>query len=141
MSNAGCIRSRSDSEPTRMPTTISDMGDVATELHAGEIYACCGVICGSARSGDRVAERGDVEDASAVRDEPPVVQRRAGIEDERARGLGVGDALDWRAGVAALRVVATGEHDRDGSLLRNGKRHAGKAAGCGGGERLEQVAL
>src|SRR5207247_5899119 len=113
-SSASCMRSRSDSEPTRMPTTISDMGDVATEPHAGEIYVCCGVICGSTRIGDRVAERGDVENASTVRDEPPVVQRRAGMEDERARGLGVGDALDWRADVAALRILASGEHRRDG---------------------------
>src|SRR4051812_13443719 len=102
------MRSRSDSEPTRIPTRVrssaSDTGDVATESHAGEMYAGHRVVCGSTRVRDRVAERCDIEDPAAVRDETPVVQRRSGVEDDRARGLGVRDALDRRAGVAALRI-------------------------------------
>src|SRR3989454_7255684 len=105
-SSAACMRSRSDSEPTRTPTWISDIGDVAAESHAGEMYARRSVVCGGTCGGDRLAERGHVEDPAAVRDEASVVQRRAGMEDECARGLGVRDAFDRRAGVAALRVVA-----------------------------------
>ena len=46
------------------------------------------------------------EDPPAVRDQPVAVQRRAGVEDERARRLGVLDPLDRRAAVGALGVVA-----------------------------------
>src|SRR3954452_22454947 len=91
-SNAPCIRSRSDSEPTRMPTTVSGMGDVATELHSGEIYACGGVVCGGPRLDDGCTERGDVEDATAVRHEAAVVERGARMEDEGTGGLRVGDS-------------------------------------------------
>src|SRR5437762_9364562 len=114
------MRSRSDSEPTRMPTTGSGIGDVPAKSHAGEIYAYCRVVGGAARVRERVAERRDVEDAAAVRDEPPVVQCRAGVEDERPRLFRRGDAVDWRAGVPALRVVAAGEHDRDRRTLGHG---------------------
>ena len=41
---------------------------------------------------ERRSRRGDVEEPPAVRDELPVVQRRPGVEDERARRLGLVDA-------------------------------------------------
>src|SRR5258708_34624044 len=99
------MRSRSDSEPTRIPTTGSDMGDIPAELHAGEIYVRGGVVCGSPRVGERVSERGDVQDAAAVRHDATVVECRPGVEDERAGCLGLLDPLDRRPRVAALRVV------------------------------------
>src|SRR4029079_17911890 len=105
------MRSRSDSEPTRMPTTVSDMRYVATELHAGEIYARRRVVCGGSRVGDRVAQGGDVEDASAVRHEPALVERRAGVEDERARRLGGGDPVDRRPAVAPCGIAGAREDD------------------------------
>ena len=77
---------------TRTPRTKS-MRDAAS-------YAAARAV------GERVAERGDVEDAAAVRHEPAVAQRRARVEDERAGCLRVGDPVDRRARVAALRVVA-----------------------------------
>src|SRR5579864_5473530 len=101
------MRSRSDSEPTRMPTTASGTGsDVAAELHVGEIYVRCGRIRGGTCGRNGVAESGDAEDPAAVGDEPAVSECGAGMEHERARGLGIGNAVDRRARVAALRIVA-----------------------------------
>src|SRR4051794_19717759 len=90
---APCIRSLSDSEPTRMPTFTSATGDVRPEPHAGEIYASDGLVRGGSRRLHRVPAADDVEDAAAVRDETPVVQRRACVEHERAGGLRGLDAL------------------------------------------------
>src|SRR3954451_17703441 len=88
---AACIRSRSDSEPTRMPTTGSDTGglerDVAPELHARERDLLRGGVGPVAGLADVGAERGHVEDPAAVGDEAAVVARGAGVEDERAVGL------------------------------------------------------
>ena len=70
---------------------------------------------------------GDVQDPAAVRDEPVAAQRRAGVEDERAGRLGLLDAGDRRAGVAALRVVARGEHDGDRGVGRRGELDAARA--------------
>src|SRR5574340_1065494 len=105
-SNAPCSRSRSDSEPTRMPTSVSGTGDVPPEPHARELYAGGGVVRGGSRAREVVAERRDVEDAPAVRDEAPVVERGPRVEDERARRLGVADAADGRTGVSCLRIAA-----------------------------------
>src|SRR3954453_1129163 len=110
-SNAPCMRSRSDSEPTRMPTTASGMGDVATELHSGEIYARGGFICGGSSVRDRRAERSDVEDAAAVRHEAAFVERGPGMEDECPCGLGVADSVDRRPGVAPRGVVRACQDD------------------------------
>src|SRR3954467_13873868 len=104
------MRSQSESEPTRMPTTVSGMGDVPTELHADEIYARSAFICGGSRLCDGLAACSDVEDAAAVRHEAAVVQRGARMEDECTGCLGSGDSLDRRAGVVPRRVVPAGQH-------------------------------
>src|SRR3954451_6989137 len=101
-SNAPCMRSRSDSEPTRMPTTVSGMGDVATELHSGEIYARGGFVCGGPRILDCRAERRHIEDAAAVRHEAPIVECGPGMKDEGARRLRLGDAVDRCPAVSAV---------------------------------------
>src|ERR1700740_139555 len=106
------MRSRSDSLPTRMPTSVSGMGDVVSELHAGEMYAGRSLVRGSTRGVDRVRDSGDVEDPAAVRHEPPVVQRGTGVEDERAGCFRLADALDGRAAVPTRWILAACEHDR-----------------------------
>src|ERR1700690_3039262 len=119
-SHAPCIRSRSDSEPTRVPTTASDTGeggDVVAELHAVEGYATGAVVGAVTRLGERAAEPGDVEHTAAVRYEARPVQRRPRVEDEssgRLRGL---DAVDRRARLHALRAVPRRQDDRHVRLL------------------------
>src|SRR3954471_13394151 len=98
------MRSRSDSEPTRMPTTVSGMGDVVTELHSGEIYARGGLVCGGPRIRDGRAERRDVEDAAAVRHEASVGGRGPGMEDGAPRRFRIGDAVDRGPAVAVLGI-------------------------------------
>src|SRR4051794_17349559 len=132
---APCIRSRTDSDPTRMPTFTSAIRDVPPVAHAGEIYAGDGVVRGSSRGGDRVSRPDHVQHAAAVRHELPVLQRRSRVEDERPRRLGVLDAGDRRAGVAALRVFAAREDDGDGGALRELRR--GQVAG----EQRQQVGV
>src|SRR5690348_15025615 len=121
MAVAPCIRSRSDSEPTRIPTRgASDMSrDVRPEVHAGEIYACRGVVGRGSRRLERVTYADDVEDPSPIRDELPIVERRPRVEDERAGGLSVLDALDRRAPVAAFRVLAARDDERHRGLIRD----------------------
>src|SRR5438132_7839739 len=100
------MRSRSDSEPTRMPITASATDrDVSPELHAGEIYVRHAFVRGVARLGDRAARPNDVEDAAAVRDHVAVLERRPGVEDERPALLSGRDSLDRRAGFAPLGIV------------------------------------
>src|SRR4051812_36981562 len=93
---APCIRSLSDSEPTRMPTLTSATCDVLAVAHAGEMYAVDGAVCGGTCSCHRLAAADDVQDSAAVRDGAAVLERRAGVKDERAGRLGLGDALDRR---------------------------------------------
>src|SRR5258707_13790074 len=100
------MRSRSDSDPTRIPTRVSgtsEGGNVGAVAHAVEMYASGSRVGGITRVGDRIAEPGHVENPAAVRHEPAVVERRAGVEDEGARRLGVLDTRDRCAGVTALR--------------------------------------
>src|SRR3954466_16324317 len=123
-SNAPCIRSRSDSEPTRMPTTVSDMSDVATKLPAGEIYARGGFIRGGPSVGGGRSERRHVQDAAAVRHEPTVVKRGTRVKDECTGCLRGCDPLDRRPGVALRGVVAARQHNRDGSALGGVERDA-----------------
>src|SRR5215831_13127357 len=135
---ADCIRSRSDSDPTRMPTSGPSAigGDVRPEVHAGEIYAS-GRLVGSASCGlGRRADADDVQDPAAVRDEPTVVEGGAGMEDERAGRLCVLDALDRSAAVGALGVLAARDHDGDGGGIRD-LGLLGEVAG----EERQEVAL
>src|SRR3954447_21125778 len=102
------MRSRSDSEPTRIPTTASgtaEGGDVGAVLHAGEIYVRGGGVCGITCGCHGISQRRDVQDAPSVRDEPAVVQRRSCVEDERTGGLRLLDPGDRTARVTALRIL------------------------------------
>src|SRR5438552_15739369 len=103
------MRSRSDSDPTRIPTSGTD---VLAELHSGEIYACDARVRRGTRVGDRGASADDVEDAAAVRDEARILDRRARVEDDCALGLRVGHSLDRRARLAAPRITAPPEGAR-----------------------------
>src|SRR5689334_12337119 len=112
-----------------MPTTTSAIRDVPAEAHAGEIYVGRGLVCGGACVRERVAERRHVEDPTAVRDEPTVLQRRAGVEDERTARLRRLDAADRGAGVALLGIVAPREHDRHGCASGRVQRDAVEVTG------------
>src|SRR5438067_396687 len=134
---AACIRSRSDSEPTRMPTTgASATCNVRPEAHAGEIYARRGVVGRGSGRLDGGADADDVEDPPAIRHEPPVVERCPRVEDERAGRLGVLDPVDRRAAVAALGVLTACDHDSDGGAICD-LRLVREVAG----EERQQVAL
>src|SRR5262249_43572201 len=117
-SSASCIRSRSDSDPTRIPTTTPsatrDRRDVPTEAHAFEPHPLHCVVSPWPPLLELRSERGHREDTSAVRDEAPVADRRATVEDERASVLDLVDALDRSAAVvASLRILGPGQDDGD----------------------------
>src|SRR5579862_9331586 len=101
-----------------MPTSVSGMGDVVAELHAGEMYAGRRLVGGSTRGVDRIGDAGDVQDPAAVRHEPTGVQGRARMEDERAERLRLRDAVDGGAAVSASGVLAACEDDRDRGAVR-----------------------
>src|SRR5919109_4085222 len=160
--NAGSIDTRSDSEPTRIPTSgpgspnssssakgsvsVSDnvhraSRDVAAEAHSGErdqVAGCIGTLSRLVQGG---CERGHVEHASAVRQEPPLSHRRARVEDERPGRLCRFDALDRRACVGPLRVVPSGEDDGHCGVLGRLERARGKSPACRGGEGLDEIPL
>src|SRR5437763_10024895 len=106
-SRAGCMRSRSDSEPIRIPTRgDSGTGNVATIARAverdpldGGVGLCPGVA-------ELLADAGDAEDPPAVRDQRASCACRPGVEDERAGGLRLVDPLDRRARVVPRRVAS-----------------------------------
>src|SRR6266542_5433729 len=148
-SSAGCMRSRSDSEPTRIPTrgrsaadTALDggQGNVAPEAHARKGDSRRGVVRGDAGRGEVVADGGHVENPPAVRDQPVAPACGAGVEDERSGSFRFSDSFDRGAGVASLRIVAAGEHDRDRRTLAD-LRGACELAGGGAPESAEQIAL
>src|SRR5689334_7903102 len=101
--------------PTRGPSGIG--GDVAPEMHAGEIYVRGSGVGRGSRLLDRRPGSDDVQDATAVRDQPTVVQRGSGVEDVRAVRLGRLDAVDRRPLVAALGILAAREHDGDSGSI------------------------
>src|SRR5436190_9202714 len=88
-------------------------------MHAGEIYVCRRVVRSASSLGDGRPEADDVEDAAAVRDETPVVEGRARMEDEGSCRLRFLDSVDRRARVAPLGVVAAGDHDGHRGALRD----------------------
>src|SRR5579864_9697811 len=55
--------------------------DVGAVLHAVEADDADHTIRGALRLAQRVAERGDVEHAAAVHDDPTAPERRAGMKD------------------------------------------------------------
>src|SRR4051812_12865124 len=110
----GCIRSRSDSEPTRIPTTTSATdalplcracGDVCPELHPFELDLPDGGVRAIACAPHRLAGRDDVQPPPAARHELPVAQRRPCVEDGGAKLLGGRHTTDRHAGLARRRVA------------------------------------
>ena len=84
---------------------------------------------------------GDGEDPPTVRDDPVTVQRGACVEDERTGRLGLLDAVDRRALVAALGIVARRDHDCHGRVVGGRELDASGVAGRGSGERADEIAL
>src|SRR5581483_5160866 len=85
-SSAGCIRSRSDSEPTSTPTTGSatrHRRDVASEPHALEGHLADRLVDPPARLRQLGSERRDREDTAPARDQAPVAGGRPAVEDDR----------------------------------------------------------
>src|SRR4029079_13119928 len=148
-SSAGCIASRSDSEPTSKPTigpSAADMalrgpeGDVVPVAHAAEGNQARRLVGARPRGPNVFAGRGHGEDAPAVGDELATVPRRPCVEDERAGRLGVLDAGDRRPAVAPLRVGAAGKHDRDGGFVAE-RDVAGQLPGRRAEEQRQEVAV
>src|SRR5438093_5163510 len=143
-SSAACILSRSDSDPTRMPTRVSSTGDrrdVAPEAHAFEAHPLDCLICLSPRLLEFGSDRGHGQDTAAVRHEPSVAHRRPALEDEGAVGFGLCDPVDRGAGVvASLRVLGARENDGDGSVAAFTKR-LDCASTRRGREGIEEIAL
>src|SRR5919108_23794 len=157
---AGSIRSRSDSEPTRMPTSgarspnsiscanaslcvsgcnlCRPRADVAPVLHSVERDQPARFVRGFARLVERRPERRYVEDAAAIRHERAAVNCRAGLEDDRLL-LGFGDAVDPGSGVSSFRIVASGEDDRERRVVLDAQRVVREMAG--GAEGVVQRAL
>src|SRR5580765_4202457 len=91
---AACIRSRSDSEPTRIPTTGSANaarlreGDVAAVASAAEGDEARALVRQRARFLELVGDARHADDSSSVRDEVLALLRGPAVEDERAETLG-----------------------------------------------------
>src|SRR5258708_37934994 len=98
------MRWRSDSDPTRMPTSVSDTGDVAPVLHAVEGNEVDGRVHAVACLANGRSGRGHGEDSAPVRDHRAVSYRRAAMKDERPGGFGVGESRD----LGARQVAAPG---------------------------------
>ena len=115
-SSAGCIRSRSDSEPTRMPTSgrVSQRAPSLPRaaMSVPEAHARRTRSARPPRTRARAPRRGRRRAPVTSRIRPPfvtscaVAQRRAGVEDERAGRLGVRDARRSACRCRRGRVVA-----------------------------------
>src|SRR5919108_4404022 len=113
-SSAGCMRSRSDSEPTTIPTRALDMGDggdVPPVSHAGERDLLARRVRSITGVGDRVSRRRDVENAAAVCDEAVSVERGPGVKDERAGLASRVEPGDRGADVPRRRILAGCDDD------------------------------
>src|SRR5580765_8804172 len=98
------MRSRSDSEPTTMPTSGLDMchgRDVLAIAHVGKGDAIARAVGKLARGDNAVADARHVENPAAVRDEAIALARRPCVKDERPFFLGLGDAVDRGTDVVA----------------------------------------
>src|SRR6266545_7134449 len=150
-STAPCMRSTSDSEPTRMPTSGRSAGDmlprprvqrdVLSIAGARERDALDSRVGMIARFLDRSPDAGDVQDPPAVGDEPVAAERSAGMEDERARRLRRFHAVDRRARIALFRIAAGGHGDRHRCALRRCEGHAGQITVRGGRERHQKISF
>src|SRR6185503_13689722 len=85
--------------------------DVLATTGARDADAVGCLVCRGACGGDRLSHRCHAEEAAAVRHELSVVQRGAGMKDERPICLGISNALDRGAAVAGVRVVTRDERD------------------------------
>src|ERR671935_394294 len=148
-SSAGCMRARSDSEPTRIPTRGGSPADttfrnakrdVSAEAHPRERDQRHGLVDGPAGSGDVVPDRSHVENPAAVRHELSAAAGGAGVEHERSQSLRVLDSFDRRAAVAVLGIVAGGEHHRDCRPLA-GANVRSKLSDRSAPQRPEQIAV
>src|SRR3954449_8874912 len=121
--SAGSIASRSDSDPTRIPTSgpaspissSNPTGEACVSGSAGNVHrlrrdippvagvrerdALARLVGARPRFLDRVAETGHVEDPATTRHELPVAHRGARMEDDRAVLLCLLDTGDRRADV------------------------------------------
>src|SRR5579862_6665635 len=142
-SSAACMRARSDSEPTRMPTHGSatcHLRYVASELGAAERHPADRLVRQRARLGYGPASCGDRQDPPAVCDEAALLHRRPAVEHERPGRLGGLDPADLRAGVVtALRVVRGGNDDVDGRPVTQFELCPAQLSVRGPGEHLEEV--
>ena len=89
------------------------MGDVRAVEGAFEgdgVDALIGFVDGSA---DIFGCSNDAENASAVRDDPAVFFSGAGMEDMRAEGLRLLEAINREAFLVGFRVAAGGDDDAD----------------------------
>src|SRR3954447_16881197 len=139
---AACIRSRSDSLPTRMPTSGSDTGgrlqcDVVAVAHVLERDLLRCSVGAVARLAEVVADRGDVQDPATVGDELLSATRRRRVEHERPAGLRLLDPEDRRAVVPSLGIGARGEHDRDrGAVAHRERRELAARRVVAGGQQV-----
>src|SRR6266540_3868157 len=107
-SSAGCMRSRSDSEPTTTPTSGLDMGDGCSDVspvlgprERDQLHGRVGRLPGI---GDRITHAGDVEDPPAVRHEVVAVPHGGRILDVTGVGDSVSDARE--AAYAAVQLIS-----------------------------------
>src|SRR4029077_19062982 len=141
---AACMRGRSDSEPTTMPTSALDMrhrGDVSAVPHVRERDVLAGRVGTLACIRDGASGGRDAEDSAAVRHQAISLERGAGMEDVRAGLLGVFDPVDRRSNVAAGRVCAGRKDDGDRGGVRDLEVDAGEVAGRCAHERSEEIAV
>ena len=142
-SSAACIRSRSDSEPTRIPTSSG------MRAMSRAVAACRRNLC--ARRPSYAAARASATmspSAVTLRMRPPFVtrrpslQRRARVEDERAARLRRLDPVDRRARCRRARD-SRGRRARRSPprASTRGSATPASVAGRRRRERLEQVAL
>ena len=98
VATAGCMRSRSDSEPMRMPTRSLSHRCRDDTAHR-ERDALHGRVSQLSRRGDVRPNARNAEDAAAASHERVVPSRRACVEDERAELSCLVQADDRRARV------------------------------------------
>src|SRR5215475_1744591 len=154
--SAGSIASRSDSEPTRIPTSgpgsssssSRPIGEVCVSRSAGNVHRLrrdvapearalerdelARLVCARPRLFECVAQTGHVEDPATTRHELPVPHRGPRVEDDGTERLRLVDAGDSRARVTAFRIRPGGERDRHRARARDRQLHVRQVALRGG---------
>src|SRR4051794_21719204 len=117
----------------------SDIGDVPAQLATVELDHVRGSIRGAPGGTGVVPERGDIEDASARRDDLAVALGRARVDDLHVGGHGV-EPADHVARGGGRRVAAGRQHDRDRRARVPLELEAVEAARVDGAlQRVQQV--